>query len=234
MKDSLGDRMKIYEAVPKNFLMRRVPVIIRLDGKAFHTFTSKFEKPFDKIFMDVMQETTRYLVKNIQGCKLGFVQSDEISLLLTDYEALTTDAWFGYNVQKMASVSASMATLFFNKRFRQLYPAMESEFDKALFDSRCFNLSKEEVCNYFIWRQEDCTRNSIQSVSQANFSHKELQGLSCNKLIQKLLVEKDLNWNNLPTPEKRGCVALRIGRGILIDLNIPIFTEDRMYIEKFI
>lgn len=108
--DSLGDRMKGYEGVSRNFLTRRVPAIIRLDGKAFHTFTKGMKKPFDSVLTQTMQETMKYLCENIQGCVLGYTQSDEITLVLTDYATIQTDAWFGYNIQKMCSISASMAT----------------------------------------------------------------------------------------------------------------------------
>ena len=113
--DSLGNRMKGYEGVSRNFLTRRVPAIIRLDGKAFHTFTKGMEKPFDLVLTQAMQETMKYLCENIQGCVLGYTQSDEITLVLTDYATIQTDAWFGYNIQKMCSVSASMATMAFNR-----------------------------------------------------------------------------------------------------------------------
>lgn len=109
--------MKAYESISKNFLIRRQPVIIRLDMKAGHTFTRGFNKPFDKVFMKSMKQTMKYLCENIQGCVLGYTQSDEITLVLCDYQTLTTDAWFGYNVQKMTSISASMATYIFNKIF---------------------------------------------------------------------------------------------------------------------
>ena len=116
-KDSLGDRMKEYENISRNYLTRRVPVIIRLDGKAFHTFTKGMKKPFDRLLMTTMQETMKNLCENIQGCVFGYTQSDEITLVLTDYATITTDAWFGYNIQKMCSISASIATLTFNKVF---------------------------------------------------------------------------------------------------------------------
>ena len=135
-KDSLGDRMKQYENIPKNQLMRRQPVIIRIDGKAFHTFTRGFQRPFDNILIKSMQETMKYLCENIQGCKLGYCQSDEISLLLTDYENINTAAWFDYQVQKMCSIAASMATLAFNRAFdekvEQEYMSLEAE---AMFPS---------------------------------------------------------------------------------------------------
>lgn len=118
LNDSMGTRMKeYYESVPKTKLMRRTPVAIRVDGKSFHTFTRVFQKPFDMILMKSMQETMKYLCKNIQGCVFGYTQSDEITLILIDYQTLATDAWFDYEVQKLCSVSASMATMAFNQFF---------------------------------------------------------------------------------------------------------------------
>lgn len=193
--DSLGDRMKEnYENRAKTFLVRRMPVIIRLDGKAFHTFTKGLKKPYDEIFHNTMNATMKYLCENIQGCKLGYTQSDEITLLLTDYDTLTTDAWFDYNVQKICSVSASMATMAFNKFLRNNFNAVDldadleyvkmlfKKLDCAMFDSRCFNIPTEEVTNCFIWRQQDATRNAIQMLGQCNFSHKELHNKSCNDI----------------------------------------------------
>ena len=119
-RDSLGDRMKGYENVTRTKLVRRMPVIIRIDGKAFHTFTKGFDKPFDSLLMDAMNRTMKYLCENIQGCMLGYTQSDEISLLLVDYQTLTTDSWFDDTVQKMCSISASMATLAFNKAWKEV------------------------------------------------------------------------------------------------------------------
>ena len=119
-KDILSDRMKTYENVNRTYLTRRTPVIIRLDMRAGHTFTKGFQKPFDEIFMKSMRETMKYLCENIQGCKLGYTQSDEISLLLVDYDDINTAAWFDYNILKIVSVSASMATLAFNKAFNIL------------------------------------------------------------------------------------------------------------------
>ena len=201
--DNLGLRMKtFYEEIPKTKLMRRCPVAIRIDGKAFHTFTRKFQKPFDEILIESMQETMKYLCENIQGCVFGYTQSDEISLVLTDYENIRTDAWFGYNIQKMASVSASIATLAFNKRFKELvenayhnntffegeeeYKKYKQKFFTAMFDSRAFTIPAEEVCNCMIWRQQDAVRNSIESVGHTNFSNKQLQRKSCNDIIEML------------------------------------------------
>ena len=273
-KTTLGDRMKNnYENISRYYLTRRMPVIIRIDGKAFHTFTRGFKKPFDDILVKTMQETMKYLCENIQGCVLGYTQSDEISLVLVDYAELTTDAWFGNNLQKMCSVSASMTTLAFNKAFtrniskqsKRLYTEHLEEKDAsyiesleiamnkgAMFDSRVFTIPKEEVCNYMIWRQQDATRNSIQSVGQANFSQKELHGQSCNNIQDMLMTQKGINWNDYATTLKRGSCCIKVDDGLtkydevgnicgytqrskwVIDNEISIFSQDRNYIEKLI
>lgn len=266
-KDSLGDRMKQYEAIPKNFLMKKNPVIIRLDGKAFHTFTRGFEKPFDEAIELAMETTMLRLCQNIQGCVLGYTQSDEITLVLCDYQKVDTDAWFEYNVEKMCSVAASMATLYFFKALCQyrdeLWESNDISFsDKidlinrkleigAYFDARCFNVPKEEVVNCLIWRQQDATRNSIQALAQNFYSQKQLSGLKCSQLQDKMFTEKGVNWNDLTTYQKRGAcavkrmmkkkVTLKDGSSTIIerpkwiiDLNIPIFTQDRDYINSLL
>ena len=278
-KDSLGDRMKQYEGIPKTSLMRRNPVIIRIDGKAFHTFTRGFQRPFDDILIESMQETMKYLCENIENVKCSYQQSDEISLLLIDYGDDGTQAWFNKNLQKMCSIAASMATLAFNRAFDErveqeymsleaeamfpsypdtgyikewenIYKAHEKAFLKgAMFDARCFSIPKEEVCNYFLWRQNDCTRNSIQMVGQANFSHKELQNKSCNEIQDMLMIEKNINWNDFETVKKRGSCCTKTGKHTVvntqtgeqverlvweIDKEIPIFTQDRNYVERFV
>ena len=252
-KDSLGDRMKEnYENRAKTYLVRRMPVIIRLDGKAFHTFTRGMKKPYDEIFHNTMNATMKYLCENIQGCKLGYTQSDEITLLLTDYDTLDTDAWFGNNVQKICSVSASMATMAFNQYLAFAYYELEENLYEAwnvgdeetkycdtlrkklysaMFDSRCFNIPEDEVTNCFIWRQQDATRNAIQMLGQCNFSHKELQGKSCNAIQDMLMEQKGINFNDMPTVFKRGVCCRRGEDGKWeIDTEIPVFTQDRDYI----
>jgi tRNA(His) 5'-end guanylyltransferase len=250
-----------------------MPIIIRIDGKSFHTFTKCFKKPFDDILVKTMQDTMKYLCENIQGCVLGYTQSDEISLVLVDYAELTTDAWFGNNLQKMCSVSASMATLAFNKAFtrniskqsKRFYTEYLEEKDAsyietleiamnkgAMFDSRVFTIPKEEVCNYMLWRQQDATRNSILSVGQANFSHKDLHGKSCNNIQDMLMTQKGINWNDCATTLKRGSCCIKVDDGLaqydeagnicgytqrsqwIIDNEIPIFSQDRNYIERLI
>lgn len=253
MKDPLGDRMKnYYEEVSKTKLVRRMPVIIRLDGKSFHTFTHNFHKPFDEVFMAAMQLTMKSLCENIQGCVLGYTQSDEITLVLTDYAKLTTSAWYDYEVQKMCSVSAAMATLYFNRHFSdevnkvtsgKTTDEMPKEWkdyflarDKgAVFDSRCFNVPKEEVTNCVYWRQKDAERNSVNSVAQSLYSHKELQGISTHDLVVKMEQEKGLIWGNLPNDQKRGSCCIKQDGKWIIDHNIPQFkNEDRSYIENLI
>lgn len=261
-KNTLGTRMKEYEAVSKNRLMRRTPVIIRLDGKAFHTFTRGLDKPFDSDFVTMMQQTMLHLCENIQGCVLGYTQSDEITLVLIDYQNRDSCAWFDNQVQKIASISASMATLYFNRELSEMlrdleedlaaanyslpqahmYETNSKKYDKwydkeyrALFDSRVFNLPQYEVINNLIWRQQDATRNSINSVAQSLFSHKELQGISSKDLQDKMLTERDVNWNDYPTHLKRGCCAIKDSEGKwVLDINIPIFTEDRDYIDRLV
>lgn len=238
-RDDLGNRMKIfYEQIQKTKLMRRCPVICRLDGRSFHTFTRGFKRPFDDVLIKTMQETAKYLCENIQGCLLAYTQSDEISLLLIDYQRFETSAWFDYEIQKMCSISASMATLAFNKYFADNFDEwgkenlpdwnlggtydevddslleLENTYFKALkmgamFDARVFNIPKEEVTNYFYWRQLDAFRNSIQMVGQANFRHKELQYKSCNDIQDTLMTQKGINWNDFPTYQKRGSCVLK-------------------------
>lgn len=247
--DALGDRMKEYESRNQYFLQRRTPVIIRVDGKAFHTFTRGFQKPFDEVLGNAMVRTMEYLCQNISGCIFGYVQSDEITLVLQDYRKLNTDAWFGYRTDKLCSIAASMATMAFNKYFTEfayevrpdgirlsdpqeanyksiLYKAAEKG---AMFDARCFNIPKEEVCNCIYWRQLDATRNSIQMVGQANFSHTELQGKSCNEIQDMLHEQRGINWNDFPTRWKRG-VAWTKTNGT--DYEMPILRgEDRKYVD---
>lgn len=264
-RDSLGDRMKgFYEYRAKTKLVRRMPVIIRLDGKAFHTFTKGFVKPFDKRLMEAMQETTLALCKSIQGCVFGYTQSDEITLILVDYDGIDKAAWYDYEVQKMCSVSASMATLYFNRIFHnkvrefvnehahvindpQTYgEELSKSVDKiikaykqavelgAQFDARCFNVPINDCCNAILWRQKDCTRNSINSLGQAHFKHGELQGKSTNEVQDMLFDKYGINWNDLSTVEKRGTAVIKDENDKwFIDEEMPILMgEGRKYVES--
>ena len=228
VNDELGKRMKeYYEQIPKTRLMRRCPVAIRIDGKAFHIFTRGFQKPFDEVLVKTMQETMKYLCENIQGCVLGYTQSDEITLILVDYKKLNSAAWFDYEIQKMCSIAASMATMAFNKAFeiasmtRRIKDSAEKDGDElgstykrallkgAMFDARVFNIPKEEVTNLIYWRQLDAVRNSIQMVGQDNFSHKELHGKTCNMIQDMLHEQRGINWNDFPTHLKRGSCCIK-------------------------
>lgn len=233
---ALGNRMKRYEEVPKTLLVRRMPAIIRVDGKAFHSFTRGMTKPFDEELKNAMVAATKELCKEIQGAKIAYTQSDEISILVTDYEKIGTDAWFDYQVQKMASVSASIWSAYMNEFIRPYTKKI------ALCDSRVFNIPKEEVNNYFLWRQQDATKNSISMVAQSLFSHGELQGLNGNQMQEKMFQERGINWNNLPTWQKRGlCVTKQeykkndsIRYKWEVDSEIPIFSQDTNYIEQYV
>lgn len=232
-RSDLAERMKGYEKRNRYYLQRRMPVILRLDMRAGHSFTKGFERPFDEVFIKSMQETAQYLCENIQNCKLSYQQSDEITLLLVDYDKLNTNCFFDYRVDKLCSIAASMATMAFNNIFskyvkefdlelayndngidteenRKLWEIYKKAINKgAMFDARCFNIPKEEVTNLIYWRQLDASRNSIQMVGQANFSHKELQHKSCNDIQDMLMTQKGINWNDLPTYQKRGSCCVK-------------------------
>jgi tRNA(His) guanylyltransferase len=252
--DALGDRMKGYESVPRARLVPKMPVLIRLDGKAFHTLTRGMEKPFDERFQRCMWETARALCAQIQGCQVAYVQSDEITLLLVDYQTIKTQGWFEYDLQKMVSISAAIASNAFNAELARAFP------DKppALFDSRAWNLPREEVTNCFIWRQQDATRNSILGLAQAHFSHREMHGKNTS-VLQDMLHAKGINWNDCLTWQKRGICVVKetfeveppLGHGPpghgeahyeqkaqrtrwTVDENIPIFTQNRNYIDRFV
>jgi tRNA(His) 5'-end guanylyltransferase len=193
-----------------------------------------------------------YLCKNIQGCVFGYTQSDEITLLLIDYKQLNREAWFDYQVQKICSIAASMATLAFNTFFanevdkfyynhcsredplfeKHYQTYRDAQYKGAMFDARVFSIPKEEATNLIYWRQLDATRNSIQMVGQANYSHNVLQGMCCNNIKTMLEVDKGIVWGNYPTRWKRG-VAWK--RSIGVDYDMPILKgEDRKYVDEVI
>lgn len=236
--DDFGGRMKNYENAFRQYLPGRMPVVIRIDGCHFHTFTKGMDKPFDEPLIAVFWETCKYLAQNIMGCKLVYHQSDEISILLTNYDKLTTASWFENNLQKIVSVAASLATAKFNEEIRTVYP----DRPLATFDARAWVLPQDEVTNYFLWRQMDATKNSVSMVSQAHFPHHELQGLDGGALQDKLFKEKGLNWNDLPVWQKHGACIVKqeylkgtaVRRKWDVDLNTPVFSQDREYINRFV
>lgn len=259
--DSLGDRMKSYENSYRTNLPIRMPLIIRVDGKAFHSYTRGLKKPVDDGLVNCMNETAKYLCENIQGCQLGYVQSDEISLLITNYQDINTQSWYDNNLQKIVSISAAFASVTFTQNSHLIWtpnkidpssdPMSECDFNKpAYFDSRAFILPKEEVCNYFLWRQQDATRNSVQMLARSLYSHKECEDKD-NSELQEMCWQKGINWNDCPIPQKRGRCIIRQKiwkqgtnpkTGVvfsaersewIIDNDIPIFSQDRSYIDKW-
>lgn len=292
MKDTLGDRMKGYEDCYRFKLPKRGYTMIRVDGKAFHTYTRGLRRPFDDGLIEDMNKTAEYLCKNMMGAKFAYVQSDEISILLTDFEKTETQPWFENNVQKMVSVAASMATAMFNFLRLQRYFSgptfnvvtedaqidtvaehyqvgvnLENVHDDiasfinylpiknkmAEFDARVWLLpNKTEVENYFIWRQQDATRNSISSVAQSLYSHKELNSKSSDEK-QEMIFQKGINWNDFDSGKKRGRfvekvtfvngveVSNKLLDGIAFDavvrnkwtvVECPVFTQDRMFLRS--
>ena len=227
--DALGNRMKQHEAVPKKHLCRRIPVIVRCDGRAFHSFCKRFEKPYDANFHQVMNKVMEHLCLKIQGVKFAQRHSDEMSFLLTDYDTLTTDAYFDYNVDKINSTVAAMATAEFCKQLvlqnqrnatlclsedsgnlvPEADPVLSFEEDWPTFDCRCFNLPESEVASYYWWRLLDSKRNSINMQAQDKFSHKQLQGKTCEQMQEMLFKEHGINWGKLPAEVKAGFVCYR-------------------------
>lgn len=219
---SLGDRMKTYyEDAYRSTLPRRMPVLLRLDGKAFHTFTRGMEKPFDPKFIMSMNAVAIEVCEEAQGAQFAYIQSDEITVLLHNYKRLNSEAWFDNNVQKIVSVSAAIAS----SAMTRIYGT------RALFDARVFVVPEAEVVNAILWRQQDATRNSIQMLARSIFSHKELHKKD-NSELQEMCFQAGHNWNDLPTHYRRGRFALRGERGWTIDNHPPILSADRNYVEK--
>ena len=236
MSDDIGDRFKAYEACFDYSLPRRMPMVIRVDGRGFHGL--KLDKPFDASFFHVMSAVARAMCANIQGTVCAYFQSDEISIIARDDMQNTTQPWVGKRLSKVVSLSAAMATAYFNNHAPE-------HFGNRQFDSRAFVLpGLNEVTNYLIWRQQDATRNSVSMAAHAAFSHKSLQGVDSNGMIDRLR-EAGIPWESTPTHFKRGAVCKPVivtkpvpqtgltceRREWQIDCEAPIFTADRAYIE---
>lgn len=263
---SLGDRMKNYENAYRVYLPNRLPVIVRVDMRAGHTYTHGFQRPFDPYMHEAMVETAKELCAEASGCKMAYTQSDEISLLVTNNDTIETQPWFGNNLQKIVSLTAAKASIAFQKAMNKIYLNTTTRIDEinsnyttyiehlddVMFDSRAFILPEDEVVNYFLWRQRDMERNSIQMAARAYFSHKECDNKNCDEL-QEMLFQKGINWNDYKVWEKRGvCVKktelmmpIVYGKDInnltskvvkrtrwIEDDNTPIFSENRAYIEN--
>ena len=260
-KMTLGDRMKGYEDSYRIYLPRRLPIIIRLDGCHFSSVTRHFVKPYDKVMAGAMQDTLEELIKDIPGAVFGWTTSDEISILLRNDQTLTTEPWYGNNLQKIVSVSASIASVKFRKAFEEITRDLDSDWhlhksvvqrafegitqknidaysealnQLILFDTRAFILPPEEVCNYFIWRQKDGYRNAVSGLAQTLYSHKELQGISTADLIIKMREEKNIVFEYQSQAFRNGTSCYREDGKPFIDETTPIFTENRDFIEKWL
>lgn len=225
-RDSLGDRMKgQYEDRSRVMLPRRTYTILRADGKAFHTFTRHCQKPHDQRLADAMDAAAVALCEEAQGSCFGYVQSDEISVLLTDFTTIHTDAWFDGNLQKIVSVAASIVTGAFARAW--------SGDKMPVFDCRAFTIPDPvEVENYFIWRQQDATRNSVSMLAQAHYSHGQLQKKNSADM-HDMLHQKGINWNDCSAGQKRGRgIVYTAERGWSVDADAPVFTQDRGYLRS--
>jgi len=195
--DAINTRMKErYEDRTRYFLPRRTYTILRVDGKAFHSYCRTMQRPYDLQFMYDMNKTAELMMAEIMGAQIAYTQSDEISILMTDFAKPSTEAFFDGNIQKIASVSAAMATGFFQ--------SLRGQAGMPLFDARVFTIPDHiEVENYFIGRQHDAVRNSILMLGQHHYSHKELHGKDCSQ-VQEMIFAKGDNWNSHPDRYKRG------------------------------
>lgn len=237
---SLADRMKDYEGRAQTRLLPRLPVLLRLDGKAFHTYTRRLIRPWDERLARAMWAAAAHVCAQAQGARIAYVQSDEISILLTDWETFNTEAWFDYRVQKLTSVAASLCAVAFHEAAREQLGADLPRILPA-FDARVWSLPRHEVCNYFIWRQQDAVRNSIAALGQSLYSPADLHGKN-SAAVQELVWAKGINWNDSPTWAKRGaCIARHTDEepeakrsSWLVDLETPTFAQNRAYIERFL
>ncbi len=256
MDVNLSDRMKAYEAAATTTLPPRTPMLIRIDGRAFHTYTKSFAKPWDKTIRDGFSKVAAALMREIQGAKIAYCQSDECTVLVTDYDSRDCAAWFGKVTAKVNSVAASIATATFNRHMGIARPSVTA---LAHFDARCFVLPQQDVCNAFIWRQRDAERNSILGYAQQNLGRKAIHGLSCDVLRDRL-ESNGTPWEACETWEKRGwCVTRKtttmtarewadtsgsatdesggdpVTRTMIVnDYAIPVFTKERSYIEQYV
>ena len=256
IKDSLGDRMKSkYEDVFRHGIPQRTYGILRIDGKAFHTYTKKLPRPFCPELSACMDAAAMALCREMSGARLAYGQSDEYSFLFTDFENVDSQMWFNGNIQKIASVSASIFTAHFAEA-SALLKAKYSVPKVALFDSRVFVIpSRLDVINYFVWRQQDASRNSLSMLAASHFSHKQLHGKKAADM-HDMLHGIGINWNNERTGFKRGRVIKRmvVERPVsythkvtkeviskvvseptwVVDEEIPVFTQDYSYLDALV
>lgn len=246
MQDLLGKRMKEqYEDRTRYFLPRRTYTLLRLDGKAFHTYTRNLKHPFDNDLSTDIDSAIIATLPEVQGSVFAYAQSDEVSILLTDFNTIQTSAWFDGNIQKMSSVAASIMTAEFNRRRLLLrnnvtgrYDLIGSQIPLAYFDCRVFTIpDRVEVMNYFRWRQQDCIHNAVSMIAQSHFSHRELNGKS-QEDMKAMLLQKGINIEtDFSDGEKNGRIIAKelynpsdnpdnIIRSRWISRESWIFTKD--------
>lgn len=225
MKDDLGDKIKSqFEDALRIQLPRRTHLVIRIDGRRFHTFTKSLERPYDRRLADALDTAAMALASEMSGCRLGFGQSDEYSFLLTDFASEHEKMWFDGNVQKIVSVAASIFTAHFSAAFRA-----------ATFDARVMVIPRRaDVEQYFLWRQLDASANSLNMLASAHYTHDELLGKSTAEK-HDLLHAKGINWSHAETSFKRGRVIRPAASGGWeADLEPPIFSRDPGYLARLI
>jgi tRNA(His) 5'-end guanylyltransferase len=237
-KDSLGDRMKGYENASRYTLPRRMPLFVRVDGKAFHTFCEDLARPFDLEFMAAMDQCAIDLMIEAHGAVLAYVQSDEITILIHNYKRLDTDPWFGNDLLKIATSCAATASSTMTAESPRLFGHVR----KAKFDGRAWVMPESEVANEFLWRQQDAARNSVSMVACSMFSDQELEGVTTPERQEMIFRKSGRNWNDFPIYQRRGRCIVRetyeqdgVTRSRwVVDRAIPIFSKDRAYIERLL
>lgn len=201
MNDALGDRCKTYEgAEASRRFMPLIPIVARIDGRSFSSFTRGMERPYDNIMSQMMMETTKFLIEETNA-SIGYTQSDEISLAWhsTDHRS---QIWFDGRIMKMTSQLAAQATLIFNRLVSERYPQYYNRM--PTFDARVWQVpNRTEAANMFVWREWDATKNSITMAASHYYSHAELQSKNGSEK-QEMLFQKGVNWNNYPDFFKRG------------------------------
>ncbi len=219
----LSDRMKGYEKTFCYNLLRSLPVVIRVDGQHFHTYARRFKRPFDQNLINTMVDSAVHVAKHMQGFKVGYIQSDEATFIITDYNTINTQGWFNYRLDKIISTSAALMTSIFNKLIIERFPDVTS---LATFDARAFNVPKNEVVNVLLWRALDWKRNSVQMYSGAFFSNKELHKKNARDM-HEMLHSIGKNWaTDLTDQLKNGTFLVKDGRDIKLLYNVqPTYKE---------
>jgi len=254
----LADRMKGYEQAARSAFPKRLPLIVRVDGKAFSKMTAGLKEsgqPFNAGFVEVMDGVARALCEEIQGAQCAYVQSDECSVLVHGYKKFESSPWFDNQCMKIVSVAASVASAHFSINSWRIWSAhldvgeaSAGSIRRAVFDGRAFVLPEHDVANYFLWRQQDAVRNSVQMLARSHFSHKECDGKSC-EMMKVMLSEKNVKWDDLPGGLRKGRVAVKRPEEHVINVNgeprkimrsawsvepAPMFSQNRNFFDRML